>query len=989
MLKKLGTSIILLFILAGVLSPYVFGVVSGTNNFEIKRNIAQAVRDTAIELFNIEIDVQDIKSTSARISIKVISKANGNYNKYENILKKFIFINPQSEIDTHNNEYPVSFSLRLDDLTPSTTSEDNTTPRDTLFKTISGLSEGTEYNIRISETTALPGTSTFFPEIKKTFTTETGTGGSNATQLQTKPNAMPPCGMGIMGEASGTFTGCIAQGLYYAVFVPTSWLIIGAGFLLDFALAYSIDSNSYSGTTFVSEGWKLVRDISNILFILILIYTGISIMFNLNSGDKKKIFTIVIIAILINFSLFFSKVIIDTGNIIAKTLYFNIQPTYTNGSAPKTVNFGTTKAKPLSAILIGKFNPQQIILNANNDTVTKTGIEADGSITASNKKKESELGVGAFILIVLLATTLNVVGAYVFFTVAFLFIIRVIGLWFMMIFSPLAFISYTLPNKMGGKLGSFGHDKWWAELVGLSFLAPVFIFFMYLIALFLDTDFLKFDSGTTLEGMMFLMGIIIPFIFIAILLIKAKDTAKQMSGEIGKQMVAVAEKAGGYITGAAVGVATGGAALLGRATIGVAGSKIAENDKLKEMEAGGGIKGFGAKMALKTGAFFGKSSYDARSTMLGKTAEKAGFTASPKGLGLLNLDEKSGAGGHKKVKEDKVKKYEERMKYLEISDDEYDKKKDKAKSNAVLKAVKDNRGNPLDEKTKEKVEKDAITALGTKNDLNMARKSTYANTLAKSTPVVTTVGHMISEGTIDKSAQRSVASKFGREVSGYNSKQDDIKKDIEKKEKEVERLGGSDGNGGEIKKVLDQQAEIQKEILKINNATDGKIVKAQETKDKANEIMTKLSTKFDDLKNTHGGTNKEETVNIAVTKKQDIINNVSSDIRLLESMSASNPTNNKIKSDLTAKINEKSVHENEMNAIKKLITDNEKAEKKRDEMDDKLESYNRKVVELNSQKETAENRVNTHKEKIIEHNDKIKELKGKLKGGGGSEPKTP
>ena len=58
-------------------------------------------------------------------------------------------------------------------------------------------------------------------------------------------------------------------------------------------------------------------------------------------------------------------------------------------------------------------------------------------------------------------------------------------------------------------------------------------------------------------------------------------------------------------------------------------------------------------------------------------------------------------------------------------------------------------------------------------------------------------------------------------------------------------------------------------------------------------------------------------------------------------------------------------------------------------MDDKLESYNRKVVELNSQKETAENRVNTHKEKIIEHNDKIKELKGKLKGGGGSEPKTP
>ncbi|MBP9780727.1 MAG: hypothetical protein KBC42_02265, partial [Candidatus Pacebacteria bacterium] len=150
------------------------------------------------------------------------------------------------------------------------------------------------------------------------FTTSTGQEGSSTGNVGTPPETstsgvqgkndggFPECSLGFpTGEMN--ISGCLAQLIYYAIFVPTSFLLALSGQFMDFLLGYTLDSGSYSIGNFVGQGWKLVRDLTNILFIFILVSIGIgTIIGNSKLGDKKLIGWVIIVALLINFSLFFT-----------------------------------------------------------------------------------------------------------------------------------------------------------------------------------------------------------------------------------------------------------------------------------------------------------------------------------------------------------------------------------------------------------------------------------------------------------------------------------------------------------------------------------------------------------------------------------------------------------------------------------------------------------------------------------------------------------
>ena len=142
----------------------------------------------------------------------------------------------------------------------------------------------------------------------------------STTPVQRSDGGLPECSFGFVGEAK--IGGCVAQLVYYAIFVPTSFLLALSGQLMDFLLAYTLDSDSYSMGNFVGQGWKLVRDLTNILFIFVLVSIGIGTIVGWSKlGDKKLIGMVIIVALLINFSLFFTKVIIDAGNILGTVFY--------------------------------------------------------------------------------------------------------------------------------------------------------------------------------------------------------------------------------------------------------------------------------------------------------------------------------------------------------------------------------------------------------------------------------------------------------------------------------------------------------------------------------------------------------------------------------------------------------------------------------------------------------------------------------------------
>jgi len=416
--------------------------------------------------------------------------------------------------------------------------------------------------------------------------------------------------------------GCAAE-FVYLVFKVVSSVGKLAGWFLDFFVYYSTDSTSYK-SSFVSEGWKVIRDISNIFFILALLYIAIKTILNLNVSDNKKLISyIVIVALLINFSMFFTQVVIDSTNILAKVFYNNMSAIDKNGTSASV-----TGEKAISTGLISKFNPQKII---SQEVYDKSG------------------GTTLFIFTTLLAICIVLYTAYVFFVVGILFVSRVVMLWILMIFSPIAFASYTLPFDIPG----VGHKEWWGELLKNAFLAPIFVFFLYIIVMFAGflSSIVSYPDGA--DFLQKVMSVVVPFFILMIMIMKAKDIAIKYAGEMG----AALQKAGAAVAGLALGAATGGLAFAGRNTFGALGNRVANSSMLAKMEASGNTKvsrmlGTGLRNIGKTAA---KGSFDARGISVGgKSLASTG----------LMVGKAGGEGGYTKERADKAAKRQARAEEL-------------------------------------------------------------------------------------------------------------------------------------------------------------------------------------------------------------------------------------------------------------------------------------------------------------------------------------
>ncbi|MFA6325488.1 MAG: hypothetical protein WCX46_04660, partial [Candidatus Paceibacterota bacterium] len=304
--------------------------------------------------------------------------------------------------------------------------------------------------------------------------------------------------LGCTSFADISLSSCVAQ-LTNIVWMVSAEIMTLSGIFLDFFVYYSTNSDSYKNT-FVEKAWGAVRDIANIFFIIALLYVAIKTILGLNVTDNKKLVgAVIIIALIINFSLFTTKVVIDTSNILAKVFYNNISTVDKKSQAVS----GDEGEKSVSVGLVQKFKPQNIVTD--------------------DEYKENHW---TYILITLVLIFVCLYTSYIFFSVGLLFVGRVISLWISMIFSPLAFVSYSVPFEIPG----FGHKKWWDDLLKNAFLAPLFVFMLYIVILF--AGFLKniISYADSTDPFVHIMNLLVPFIIIAVLLKKSKDLAVEYSG---------------------------------------------------------------------------------------------------------------------------------------------------------------------------------------------------------------------------------------------------------------------------------------------------------------------------------------------------------------------------------------------------------------------------------------------------------------------------
>lgn len=434
-------------------------------------------------------------------------------------------------------------------------------------------------------------------------------------------------GLGGSGSPSGgvgcgvLWWRCIVKDLVEFLLVSIPKFFFGlAGIVFDTMIAFSLSSTIIKNQAFVDKGWVIMRDLSNTFFIFILLYIAIATILQTAGGQTKRLLaTLVMVALLMNFSLYITRFVIDIGNVFALEFYTNM-----GVEGLSYVNLGPNDIQPRSIAAAFK-NSFDLEILLGPDFITATGMNVPEAT-----------------FVFLLVGIMYLVATFVFLTAGFLFLARVVAFWFLMIISPLAFFSMILPFTRGKVWG-----PWSSQLVSQSFFAPIFLFFVYLTLMLAGTVNTLFVAGNPLNGNMgFLQTVFITFLtFFALIftLLAGLKAAKSMSGGIGDAMTRI----GGTVTGA---VAVGGAAAAGRNTFG-RGARYLEDKfggKLDESRAGRFMKS-----QLNTVA---SSSFDARASKLGQIVQST--------VGGVNLGQAGGKGGHVSSVAEKQKDLTEHTKKL-------------------------------------------------------------------------------------------------------------------------------------------------------------------------------------------------------------------------------------------------------------------------------------------------------------------------------------
>src|SRR3989344_2855435 len=413
-----------------------------------------------------------------------------------------------------------------------------------------------------------------------------------------------------------TPTGCLEDmGRAVAVGILTlmSFITGIAGYFLNFVLQYTIVDmqTNLSGLTGINIAWKVMRDLMNMAFIFLLVYEGIKMIIGLSDTTKVKKFIsmIVLASLLVNFSLFFTKVLIDASNVVTIGFYKVIITPPADLVGPPKESYG------LSDPIMKALGLQSLY-----------GKDGEADFAAGK-------GFGGIMIFMIGSSLIFIVAAFVFFAVAILFIVRYVTLIILLMLSPVAYMGMALPFMKKYA------DDWWDALNSQLLFAPLYMIMTWVTLTLMSSDgFLVqkkfteiFNSGTQ-QPEFTSMGLILNFAVIIGLLLSSLIIAKSTSSKGSKHIADATGKLTSFAGGAVMGVA----ARFGRSTVGRAGNAIVGSERLKNLsyqkdsegklvrDAEGnlvektGFGGFASRIAtkatIKTGDKAAKSTFDVRAT---------------------------------------------------------------------------------------------------------------------------------------------------------------------------------------------------------------------------------------------------------------------------------------------------------------------------------------------------------------------------------------
>lgn len=222
----------------------------------------------------------------------------------------------------------------------------------------------------------------------------------------------------------------------YLVWALAALFIKLSIFVLEFMIELA-GYNGYLDSPAVNIGWIMVRDVTNMFFVLIMLVIAFGTILGVEQYEwKKMLVKLILAAVLVNFSRTLCGVLIDVAQVIMVTFVNGVAAT-AGGNLVQA--FGLTEVLQMS----GSVKPEDI-----------TGVQV--AVT----------GIAAmFFTMIMLAMMVGYL---------LILVLRVVTLWTLIVLSPLAFLTSILPQTQKY------YAEWWSEFSNHVIVGPVVIFFIWL-----------------------------------------------------------------------------------------------------------------------------------------------------------------------------------------------------------------------------------------------------------------------------------------------------------------------------------------------------------------------------------------------------------------------------------------------------------------------------------------------------------------------------
>lgn len=194
--------------------------------------------------------------------------------------------------------------------------------------------------------------------------------------------------------------------------------------------------NGYLDSPAVTVGWVMVRDISNMFFVVILLLIAFGTILGIEQYEWKKLLVkFILAAVFINFSRVICGIMIDVAQVVMIT--------FVNGIAATA-----------GGNLVNMFNMDGVL------SLASTNV---------NEQNGSELFMAAIGALGFSAMMMAIIFVYV-----GILLFRMVSLWVAIVLSPLAFILSVVPSTQ-----SYA-STWWKEFGNNVISGPLVVFFLWL-----------------------------------------------------------------------------------------------------------------------------------------------------------------------------------------------------------------------------------------------------------------------------------------------------------------------------------------------------------------------------------------------------------------------------------------------------------------------------------------------------------------------------